>query len=317
MVCRAWDSKNISDLIDKGRFLLGERPFHCIQPPIQKRVDNLAAMNIGELFRIVALHKGEAPVISGHPGGCNRILLVGEAQGFVWVDHRQVPVVSQSLLLITGRQAADLSALSATGYLLTFDDSFWQKTPLSANNCKELLFNLPAPQQQFHLDHADSTMLQALFAATLQDFDQPDYSNKPDVLAAYLKIIIIKIANIYRLLTTETGTYDNKLYNRFIALVRDKGNQLHRVSDYAALLDITTRKLSDVCRGKGQNPKELITQHIVSEAKVALQFSSRPIKEIAAGLHFSNPYQFSNFFKTQTGSSPADYRDQFVKIGIR
>ncbi|MFL5747865.1 MAG: helix-turn-helix domain-containing protein, partial [Niastella sp.] len=64
------------------------------------------------------------------------------------------------------------------------------------------------------------------------------------------------------------------------------------------------------------NAKKMILQHLVNEAKKDLQFTSRSIKEIAGQLHFANPYQFSNFFKNQTGYSPNQYRYQFVKIGI-
>ncbi|HXO74239.1 MAG TPA: AraC family transcriptional regulator, partial [Puia sp.] len=62
--------------------------------------------------------------------------------------------------------------------------------------------------------------------------------------------------------------------------------------------------------------KEIIIDQLVSEAKRALQFSTSPIKEIAGDLGFTSPYQFSSFFKTYTGSSPLEYKQQFVKIDI-
>ncbi|NML21852.1 helix-turn-helix domain-containing protein [Pseudoflavitalea sp. G-6-1-2] len=54
---------------------------------------------------------------------------------------------------------------------------------------------------------------------------------------------------------------------------------------------------------------------MIDEAKRALQFSARPIKEIAYDLSFSTPEQFSHFFKKNTQIAPVDYRNMFVNIG--
>lgn len=129
-------------------------------------------------------------------------------------------------------------------------------------------------------------------------------------------MIIIKLANIHFLLKADTSSYDSKLFERFTALLNEKGNSIHKVDDYGEALGVSTRKLSDVCKSKGKNAKKMILQHLVNEAKKELQFTSRSIKEISGQLNFANPYQFSNFFKNQTGYSPNQYRDQFVKIGI-
>ncbi|WP_205511237.1 helix-turn-helix domain-containing protein [Longitalea arenae] len=248
--------------------------------------------------------------------GFNKILVVEQGSGTIELAKAPYAISDGILYLVGKEKPVALRANTINGYLLQFEDSFWQKTPLSANNCKEVLFNrsidsFTLQPEKKHFDH-----LLELFALTIQDFESPDYSNKPDVLAAYLKVIIIKMANIHYLLTKDTPSYDSKLFERFVALINEKGNYLHKVEDYTAELGVSARKLSDVCRMKGKNAKQMILQHLVNEAKRDLQFTSRSIKQIAAELHFSTPYQFSNFFKNQTGSSPNQYRDQFVKIGI-
>lgn len=246
----------------------------------------------------------------------NKILVIEKGRGELELANVPHPISKGMVYLIGKDKPVTFLVNNSSGYLLQFDESFWQKTPLSANNCKEVLFNrsidsfMLQPEQQ-HFDH-----LRELLALTLTDFESPDYSNKPDVLAAYLKVIIIKMANIHFLLTADTSSYDSKLFERFVSLINEKGNSIHKVDDYAAALGISTRKLSDVCKSKGKNAKKMILQHLVNEAKKDLQFTSRSIKEIAGQLNFANPYQFSNFFKNQTGYSPNQYRSQFVKIGI-
>ena len=65
----------------------------------------------------------------------------------------------------------------------------------------------------------------------------------------------------------------------------------------------------------GKGAKELINGQLVAEAKRSLQFSSRPVKEIAYQLHFSTPEQCSHFFKKNAMMSPQDYRARFVNFG--
>jgi len=246
----------------------------------------------------------------------NKILVIEKGRGELELANAPYTISKGMVYLIGKEKTVVFGENTISGYLLQFDESFWQMTPLSANNCKEVLFNRSIDNFTLHPDKQHFDHLLELLTLTLCDFELPDYSNKPDVLAAYLKVLIIKMANIHFLLRADTSSYDSKLFERFVALINEKGNSLHKVDDYAEALGVTTRKLSDVCKSKGKNAKKMILQHLVNEAKKDLQFTSRSIKEIAGLLHFSNPYQFSNFFKNQTGYSPNQYRDQFVKIGI-
>lgn len=75
--------------------------------------------------------------------------------------------------------------------------------------------------------------------------------------------------------------------------------------------------ISEICkRCSNRNAKEIINGQITAEAKRFLQFSSKTVKEIAYELNFSTSEQFSHFFKKNTKMAPADYRQDFVSIGI-
>lgn len=275
-----------------------------------------AYMQIRDAFIIEKLHNGSFETDGLLKKGFNKILVIEKGSGNIELANVPYAIADETLYLIGKDKPVTAQFKNTGGYLLQFEESFWQKTPMSANNCKEVLFNRSIDSFMLRPEKAHFNHLLELFALTLQDFESPDYSNKPDVLAAFLKVIIIKMANIHYLLQADTPSHDSKLYERFVALINEKGNRLHKVEDYTEELGVSTRKLSDVCRIKGKNAKQMILQHLVNEAKKDLQFTARSIKEIAAELHFSTPYQFSNFFKNQTGTSPNQYRDQFVKIGI-
>ena len=246
----------------------------------------------------------------------NQVLFVKEGTGTVIIDGVSIPFAANSLLLVSKGQVYLFGENAVTGYLLQFGDCFWQRTPASANNCKAVLFDNGMVERRFPLDAVHQQALDHLFDTALQEFTGPDYANKPDVLAAYLKIIIIKIANIYTLLQEDTASYDSKLYQDFITLVREECSQVHDVAGFARKLGVSSRKLSEISRRFGSGAKEVINGQLIAEAKRLLQFSSQSVKEIAGNLHFATPYQFSNFFKKYTSLSPIEYRRQFVKIGI-
>jgi AraC-like DNA-binding protein len=273
------------------------------------------AMRINEVFTVERF-AGREVMEDAFQLSFNKILLVEKGGARLFIDGVPCDVTGHSIYLVKKDIPVIFNAFILTGFLLQFDESFWRKTPVSANNCKEVLYNQEAGSYSTYAADADFKHLQELFDLVTRDFNSPDYSNKPDALAAFLKVIIIKLANIHYLLQPDTGSYDSKLFQQFISLIHSAGTRLHKVDDFAGRLGVSTRKLSAVCKDKGQNAKAMILQHLIDEAKKDLQFSSRSIKEIAIDLNFSTQYQFSNFFKSKTGYSPNEYRSRFVKIGI-
>ena len=246
----------------------------------------------------------------------NSILFITNGEATVLLDDEKVSLTKNSVLLIAKNQVYCFTDNATVGYFLQFGNCFWDKTPISASNCKAVLFDSGPASRLLELNSADLPELNLLFATILNDFEGPHYSNKQDALAAYLKILVIKIANIHALLTKDATLYDTKLVQNFRLLVEKNSSTSHNVSDYAQKLGISPRKLQEVCKAQGTGAKEIINTHLIAEAKRSLLFSSRPVKEIAAGLGFASQYQFSAFFKKHTYNSPIAYRQQLVETDI-
>ena len=244
----------------------------------------------------------------------NRMLLVNKGEGVIYIDDIAYGVADHQLFLLSKGQI--LSFADGTvfkGFNLVFGDCFWQRTPSSANNCKAVLFNNAADNQLLPLGADDYRELQYFFDSLHREFEKAGYINKLDALAAYLKIIMIKVANVNASLTKGFDSFEKQLYRQFLGLISVNYNQSHEVSDYARQMGIPARKLTALskrCSGKGA--KDLINGQLIAEAKRSLQFSSRPVKEIAYELNFSTPDQFSHFFKKNVLVSPQDYRMRFV-----
>lgn len=248
----------------------------------------------------------------------HRIFLIKNGSGNLQIDGEIYPVKGNELFLLAkGQVYAFTTNTRITGYELCFGDCFWEKAPASASNCKAVLFNNAAANQHIPTPTAEMLELEVLFKLLYDEFIKDAYINRLDALAAYLKIIMIKIANVNALLTRGYDSYENQLYRRFVELVSNQYKTTHEVAYFAAQLGVSARNLTDICkRCSGKGAKDIINGQLIAEAKRSLQFSSMPVKEIAYQLNFSAPDQFSHFFKKNTQLSPNDYRDRFVKIGM-
>ncbi|MDR0265022.1 MAG: helix-turn-helix transcriptional regulator [Sphingobacterium sp.] len=247
----------------------------------------------------------------------HQILLVERGAGRLTVDNNTFEISDNCVFLMSKGQVYTFHSLINTrGYKISFGDCFWEKAPQSASNCKAVLFNNTNANHQLQLSPTEFGELSFLFRALHSEYGAKSYINQQDALAAYLKIIMIKLANV-RL--TEEATFDSQdymLYRNFMELLSSRYRSHHAVSEYATLLNITARRLSELCkRCSGLGAKELINGQIIAEAKRRLQFSSATIKEIAYELHFNSPEQFSHFFKNNVTQSPAEFRLRAVGIG--
>jgi AraC family transcriptional activator of pobA len=278
----------------------------------------IADRDITDSFSVESWDKQHFDDQRVHRANYNRIFLITAGTGEVVIDAAPYPITANQLLLISKGQLFTFAADTVlTGYAICFGDCFWEKAPQSASNCKAVLFNNASDNQQIQLRADDVQELSPLFKTLHTEFAKDNYINKPDAMAAYLKIIMIKIANINALLSKGFDSYDNQLYRGFLELVSRQYQNTHEVAEFAKQMGISTRKLTELCnRCGGKGAKEIINGQLISEAKRSLQFSAKPVKEIAYHLNFSTPEQFSHFFKKNTLVSPHQYRSHFVHIGM-
>ncbi|MGY0034660.1 helix-turn-helix domain-containing protein [Pedobacter sp. NJ-S-72] len=79
---------------------------------------------------------------------------------------------------------------------------------------------------------------------------------------------------------------------------------------YANKLFISERKLQMASMAVlGKSPKELINEQIILETKRLLIHASMSVKEVGYNLGFEEPTNFTKFFKSQTGVSPTQFKE--------
>ena len=94
----------------------------------------------------------------------HRIFLVKTGSGNLQIDGEIYPVKGNELFLLAkGQVYAFQTNTHVTGYELCFGDCFWEKAPASASNCKAVLFNNAAANQQIPIPAADLRELETLY----------------------------------------------------------------------------------------------------------------------------------------------------------
>jgi AraC family transcriptional activator of pobA len=147
-------------------------------------------------------------------------------------------------------------------------------------------------QQPFHRQMLRLLFFELLFEANRRVTDQ--------------SIPPIKIAHPSR---------TQQLVNHFKKLVEAQFLQLRTVQEYADLLFVTAKHLSEVVKQEtGSSPLQMIHNRIYQEAKYWLCSSELSVKEITEKLNFDTSSHFSRFFKHFAGCNPTEF--QRIKCAI-
>jgi AraC-like DNA-binding protein len=144
-----------------------------------------------------------------------------------------------------------------------------------------------------------------------QEFNQEN-SLSHDIIQSYLNVLLLHCLQFYRLQQPAQHKESNStLYRDFKRLLEKNFLIIHKVKEYAALLNITEKHLNEVCKKFcAKTASEMIFDRLILEAKRLLHHSDLTIKEIAFQLNFTDPSHFSKFFKTHTGMATKDFRKQ-------
>jgi AraC-like DNA-binding protein len=133
-----------------------------------------------------------------------------------------------------------------------------------------------------------------------------------DVISARAAVIAAIISKEAENLFTEYKVYQsNPRLAQFNMLIERHFKEEKLVSFYASKLNISPNYLNILCRKNlGASATQLIQQRVLLEAKRLLQSTEHSVKEIAFELGFIDHAYFSNFFKSQTGATPTEFREK-------
>ncbi|WP_236980727.1 helix-turn-helix domain-containing protein [Membranihabitans maritimus] len=101
------------------------------------------------------------------------------------------------------------------------------------------------------------------------------------------------------------------LLKKYTQLVNNNYIEKRTVEEYAEMLSVTPRHLShSIKKSTGKKALSFIKERIATEAQSLILYTDLSISEICYQLNFSDPANFSKFFKKEVGLSPSQFRNQ-------
>ncbi len=199
-------------------------------------------------FEIVDLTgKQQYDPLNFHRHSYYEIFLFEKGGGTHQIDFEKFSISDQSVHVVSPGQVHMVQrALDSHGYVILFSRSFFefnamvknqlQYLPYTNNNTKSPVINIPK---------TEFTVIQHLFS-TLKTHAGSDYTDKNSMIAAYLNVLLTELKRLYLVQNPEdSNPVEIDLIKQFRLMVEENFVRLHKPSDYAEKLNITTATLNE------------------------------------------------------------------------
>lgn len=233
----------------------------------------------------------------------------------VGLDGYRVFLQKNHLLFATPLNQLELDIENKDIVVYTFNREFYCIRDHDAEvSCNGFLFLGSSSPIVMALDEKEQRSFRLLYEFFVEEFETVDHI-QGEMLLVLLKRLLIKSVRIARKNLPNEDMPQTKLdtIRKFNLLVEMHFREKHKVNEYANLLHMTPKSLSNLfSRYYTKSPLKVINERIILESKRLLDFSDKNINEIALTLGFDEASHFSKFFKTQVGQPPTDYKSSNV-----
>ncbi len=202
------------------------------------------------------------------------------------------------------------------GWIILFHPDLIRKSELGKTIRQYSFFSYDT-NESLHLSEKERQFLNTLVDTIEQEISQN--------LDRHSQALIIQ--NLETILKYSNRFYDRQFYTRtnlnrdllskfenflqsYFASNQPLKEGLPTLDDCGRALNMSGAYLSDLLRAEtGRSAKDHIHEYLIDRAKTALLNSKDSVSQIALGLGFEYPQNFSRLFKSKTGMSPSEYRN--------
>jgi AraC family transcriptional regulator, transcriptional activator of pobA len=160
------------------------------------------------------------------------------------------------------------------------------------------------------IDEAIKPFLVTIFERLETEYLKEKEANL-DIITVYLLALFTEIIRFYNPSVSIKKDTSLMITQNFKDALSRNIYEKQTISEYADLLTVSPNHLNKcVKKTTGQSAQDLLNEMILLEAKVLLKQTDLNINEIAYKLSQQNHSDFSRFFKTKTGMTPKEYKQQ-------
>lgn len=203
------------------------------------------------------------------------------------------------------------------GWTILFHPDLIRKSELGKKIQQYSFFNYEI-NEALHLADKERQFLNTLVDTIEEEIHQNMDRHSQDLIVQNLETIL-KYCNRFYDRQFYTRTNLNKdLVTKFELFLKSYFSSqeliergLPSLEQCGKALNISGPYLSDLLKAEsGRSAKDHIHGYLIERAKTILLNSREPISQIAFRLGFEYPQNFSKLFKSKTGMSPSEYRNQ-------
>jgi AraC-like DNA-binding protein len=237
------------------------------------------------------------------------VILVKNATGKHIIDFNEYTLEANQIYFVSPGQIHQvIEEKKSFGYVVLFSPEFLTENHIPCYFIDDLnLFNDHGNSPPLHLNEKEVEQLSA-FCEEMISIQNSDLKYMELAISSYIKLFLIHCNNVCTLKNDNPQNQEaiNSILKNFKMLVNEKYMVWHQTTDYANELNVSPDYLNRVIKSlTGKTAKEFIQARIIIEARRLLYFSEMSAKEIGYKLGFSEPANFSAFFKKNTGFSPS------------
>ncbi len=247
------------------------------------------------------------------------VLLGFEATCALQYDIERLTLDAPSVFTLSPGSLIEVRSVPAeTYYCIQFNREFYCVEYHDAEvSCNGLLFNAALQPPVITIPESERGPLRLL----LQMFEHESANSdrlQLEMLRVLLKRLIISCTRLAKqqLESERLLRYSQTdLLRSYSALVEKHFRELHKVTDYAVMLNRSPKTLSNLfVQYSGRSALQVIHDRLVLEAQRLLLLSDKSAKEISFELGFCDPAQFNRFFKRLTGCTTLEFRETRLRF---
>ena len=196
---------------------------------------------------------------------------------------------------------------------LMFHPDLIYGTPL-ANKIKDFEFWGYSQKEALHLSEKEREKFNFYLDLIREELERPIDNHTAAVLAAHIQLLLEHLDRFYDRQFITRHKVNSDIVSQFQLNLRNyfSANEIvatPNVGFFADKASLTTGYFSNLIKKEtGMSPKDIISLHLIDEAKRRLAATTQDIGIIAYSLGFEYPAHFTRLFKKITGFTPTEYR---------
>lgn len=208
--------------------------------------------------------------------------------------------------LISWKRSSDLH-----GYIFSFKSSFFVPFMNNPSFLRKFHFFNPEANTPILLKNKKEIgLVTGLFESIAEEYKHR-HSDSFDIVSSYVYILLTHANRLFSAVTASRSAVPARKRNilkEFEALARKHLLARKPVSEYARLLNVTPKYLSETLKKEGgRTAREIIQELLMLEARSLLLQTELSIAEISHRLGFTDPSHFAKMFRSSVGKTPSAY----------